>query len=312
MKVRLGIFDQYAETLLEIKNLYGRSTLYLELKDAGGNFEEFNPNWVHLRVIRWEEGQSYDYSRPDSFPTQMLKIDPKTETVLQMEQRIAEMLDIPLESLIVLLRHERAYNNSVATEIYNMDWRRDKLIGDVSKLEHGKVLYCELGVQGQQLTAYSWHQEFQLESERITVSINDIANDLEGLLYNIKISLRKHDPVRKLKEEVGKRFNLDTNEFYLVRHSNDKEIKVLSQSLFDAGLTSHAQVKVVLGTPSLEGAFQVKLSAVRLTDDCTDRGNQLFTVSQVGELVVNPDDTGLQFREKALALYVAMQDDSAS
>ena len=228
MKVRLGIFDQYAETLLEIKNLYGRSTLYLELKDADGNFEEFNPNWVHLRVIRWEEGQSYDYSRPDSFPTQMLKIDPKTETVLQMEQRIAEMLDIPLESLIVLLRHERAYNNSVATEIYNMDWRRDKLIGDVSKLEHGKVLYCELGVQGQQLTAYSWHQEFQLESERITVSINDIANDLEGLLYNIKISLRKHDPVRRLKEEVGKRFNLDMNEFYLVRHSNDKEIKVLS------------------------------------------------------------------------------------
>ena len=148
MKVRLGIFDQYADTLLEIKNLYGRSTLYLELKDADGNFEEFNPNWVHLRIIRWEEGQSYDYSRPDSFPTQMLKIDPKTETVLQMEQRIAEMLDIPLESLIVLLRHERAYNSSVATEVYNMDWRRDKLIGDVSKLEHGKVLYCELGEQG--------------------------------------------------------------------------------------------------------------------------------------------------------------------
>lgn len=71
--------------MLEIKNLYGRSTLYLELKDADGNFEEFNPNWVHLRIIRWEEGQSYDYSRPDSFPTQMLKIDPKTETVLQME-----------------------------------------------------------------------------------------------------------------------------------------------------------------------------------------------------------------------------------
>ena len=83
------------------------------------------------------------------------------------------------------------------------------------------------------------------------------------------------------------------NEFYLVRHSNDKEIKVLSQSLFDAGLTSHAQVKVVLGTPSLEGAFQVKLSAVRLTEECSDRGNQLFTVSQVGELVVSPDDTGL-------------------
>ena len=113
------------------------------------------------------------------------------------------------------------------------------------------------------------------------------------MLFNIKISLRKHDPVSKLKEEVGKRFNLEMNEFYLVRHSNDKEIKIMSESLFNSGLTSHAQIKVVLGTPSAEGAFQVKLSIVKLTDDCTDRGNQLFTVSQLGEISASPDETGL-------------------
>lgn len=81
MKVRLGVYDQYEQTLLEMKQLYGRSTLDLELKDNEGNFEEYNPNWLHLRVLKWEEGLNYDYSRPDSFPTEKIRIDPKKETV---------------------------------------------------------------------------------------------------------------------------------------------------------------------------------------------------------------------------------------
>ena len=38
MKVRLGVFDSYEQTLLETKALYGRSTLDLEFKDEAGNF----------------------------------------------------------------------------------------------------------------------------------------------------------------------------------------------------------------------------------------------------------------------------------
>jgi len=43
----------------------------------------------------------------------------------------------------------------------------------------------------------------------------------------------------------------------------------------------------------MEGAYQVKLSVVQLTDDCTDRGNQLFKASELGSLVLNPEETGL-------------------
>ena len=96
---------------------------------------------------------------------------------------------------------------------------------------------------------------------------------MEGLLFNIKISLKKADPVRRLKEEVSKRFNLEMNEFYLVRNTNDKEIKEMSTSLSAANLTSHSNIKIVLGAPSLEGGYKVKLSVVQLTDECTDRGN---------------------------------------
>ena len=68
--------------------------------------------------------------------------------------------------------------------------------------------------------------------------------------------------MRRLKEEVGKRFNLQLNEFYLVRNTNDKEIKEMATSLSAAGLTSHSMIKIVLGTPSLEGGYKVKLSVV--------------------------------------------------
>ena len=109
-----------------------------------------------------------------------------------------------------------------------MPWRKPKLIVDCSKFDHGKVLYCELGEHGAKFDTYKWQQEFSQEAEKITISINDVANDLEGLNYNIKISIKKSDTVRKLKEQIGKRFNLEENEFYLVRHSNDKEIKEVS------------------------------------------------------------------------------------
>ena len=174
-----------------------------------------------------------------------------------------------------------------------MEWRRSKIISEVSKLDHGKVLYCELGAHGSKLDEYAWHREFAEEAERISISVNDVANDLEGLKYNIKISMKRTDPIRVLKEQIGRRFNLELNEFYLVRHSNDKEIKEMSTTLAAAGLTSHAMVKVVLGTPSLEGAYKVKISVVSLTEDATDRGNQLFTCDFLGDMTAKPDETGL-------------------
>lgn len=71
-------------------------------------------------------------------------------------------------------------------------------------------------------------------------------------------------------------------------------------------------VKVVLGPPSLEGAYNVKLSSVALTDDATDKGNQIFTVKELGEITLIPEETGLQFKMSALALYNSLQEDGAA
>ena len=81
MRVRLAVFDSHEQALLEMKELCQSKVLDLELKDEEGNFEEYNSNWMHLRALKFEEGLSYDWSRPDSFPSEKIVIDPKQETV---------------------------------------------------------------------------------------------------------------------------------------------------------------------------------------------------------------------------------------
>ena len=145
MQVRLAVIDDYNAALMTLSNLNVRATLDLEFKDDEGNFEEYNVDWLHLKAAAYEDGMTYDFSQPDSFPTKIVKINKSTDKVSDLEKKLSEILDIPEAELIILLRHEKSYNNSISTEYYNMPWRKDKKISEVSKFEHGTVLYCEQG-----------------------------------------------------------------------------------------------------------------------------------------------------------------------
>ena len=144
MKVRLGVFDLYEAKLLELASFKGITTLDLEFKDEEGKFEEYDDKCLWLRVVKYEEGLNYDWSKPDSFPSINIKVFPKTEKVNQLEDTVAEALGIPVANLIIFLRNEHGYNSTVSTEYYNIEWRRNRIISEVSKtLTHGKVLFCE-------------------------------------------------------------------------------------------------------------------------------------------------------------------------
>lgn len=62
-----------------------------------------------------------------------------------MDIKIAEMFDIPPDRLIVLMRHEQIYNSTVRTELYNIDWRKPKKLEDLTRIDHGTILYVEEG-----------------------------------------------------------------------------------------------------------------------------------------------------------------------
>jgi hypothetical protein len=75
---------------------------------------------------------------------------------------------------------------------------------------------------------------------------------------------------------------LEMDDFHLVRNSNDKEIKEMERSLALLGISDYSLIDVKLGKPHLDGGYQVNMTLARLTDDCTDRGNVLFTSESIG------------------------------
>jgi hypothetical protein len=81
----------------------------------------------------------------DQLPTQIVRVNKKEDTVRDLEKKIAEIYDIEDESLVILLRHENIYNSAVRTELYNIDWRKEKKVEEASKLDHGTILYVEEG-----------------------------------------------------------------------------------------------------------------------------------------------------------------------
>lgn len=110
----------------------------------------------------------------------MIRVDQKQDTVKDLDQKLAEMFDIPEERLVIFLRHEHIYNNSIRTELYNIDWRKPKKIADASKLDHGCILYIEEGDPKQQFDLFNWHLEFNKEQERVIIHINDPKEDPEA------------------------------------------------------------------------------------------------------------------------------------
>lgn len=86
----------------------------------------------------------------------MIRVNKKEERVMDLEERISELYEIPVERLIILLRHESLYNNTVRSELYNIDWRREKKIEDASRLDHGQILYIEEGDPKGKLEQHMW------------------------------------------------------------------------------------------------------------------------------------------------------------
>jgi hypothetical protein len=111
--------------------------LSIETKKDDESFEYYDPNYLFVRVLKHVEEETYDFKILDKLPTQIMRVHKKNDKVADFEKRVAELFDIPQEKLLILIRHEHLYNSTVRSELYNMDWRREKSIDDASRLDHG-------------------------------------------------------------------------------------------------------------------------------------------------------------------------------
>lgn len=53
-----------------------------EIKKSEENFEVYNPDWAYLRVLKYVEGEAFDFRNIDKLPWQVLRVDKKRESVV--------------------------------------------------------------------------------------------------------------------------------------------------------------------------------------------------------------------------------------
>ena len=68
---------------MKFKNLW--SCLDLEFKNSQGTFEEYNTNWLYLKTLQYQPNNSFDFTKPGSYPTQVVKINTKDDKVADLE-----------------------------------------------------------------------------------------------------------------------------------------------------------------------------------------------------------------------------------
>ncbi len=63
MKAKLAIYDKF-DLQLHKMAFYNYMDLYIETKSSDeAEFEEYDPNWLFLRILKYVEDTKYDFSR---------------------------------------------------------------------------------------------------------------------------------------------------------------------------------------------------------------------------------------------------------
>lgn len=303
----MGVHDQHMVQLHKL-NFVNYLDLTPEIKTSESTFESYNPNWAYLRVLKYVEGEPFDYRVIDKMQWQVLRVDKKVETVAQLEERISGIFDIPVDKLVILLRHEHIYNNTVRSELYNMDWRKPKTIEEASRLDHGQVLFVEEGEPKGKLETFKWHQEFTKDQDRLSLLLNDPNTDPEATVFSIKIEVRKDNTLSELKQIVSEHVKLQPSEFVLKRYMVQREYKQMSAKLSELGLSNGNLIKVEKGKPHQDGVYEVNIKQVAIIGHSTlvpmpdsvsefdAPDSYLFNSTNLFKIKIAPDASALEFK----------------
>jgi hypothetical protein len=205
--------------------------------------------------VKWQPNSSFDFSKPEGYPTEMIKVHSRQTTVAMMEQQLADLFFIPVDRLVIELRHERGLQNIVTCEYFNMDWRKSKVVGDFGSLQHGVTLFVEENDPKGSFEEFRWKKEFDAEIEKITVSVNQ---NEDGEPMRIKVD--RNDTIKQLKAAVSERISLPVTEFYFVRKSTNQEVKDVNKTLAALGFTNGVNLRLVMGHAKNEGVYTVNIS----------------------------------------------------
>lgn len=114
----------------------------------------------------------------DRVPFHVVKIDQKNDKIKDLEQNVANILQIPLEKVNIFLRNEpKRQFDTLRIEYLNMDWMRQKklesmLTNNKDKFAHGTVLFVENNDQKTPFDKFDWYRAMMNYQDLYKLHIN--------------------------------------------------------------------------------------------------------------------------------------------
>ena len=89
--------------------------------------------------------------------------------------------------------------------------------------------------------------------------LNDPHNDPDALVFALRIKVRKDMTLKELKEQIADIIKLKPNEFVVKRYTATREYKTMDSTLAALGLSNGNLIKIEIGSPHLEGFYEVRI-----------------------------------------------------
>lgn len=168
------------------------TVLIIETKQDEEAFEEYDPDWLFMRVVKFDpslpEGIDQSTFQHVQSAAIVVKVHRRQDTIRDLEERIAEVTGLPQDKTVIILRHEAFVSakvgsaTSVRSEVYNLAWRKSKLVEEGPKLDSfstssesvcSGVFYVEEGDTKEKQDTFKWHREFNKAYDVINLSLSN-------------------------------------------------------------------------------------------------------------------------------------------
>lgn len=242
--------NAYDMTVLE-HNFHSYFELKIEIREEGAEFLEWNENWVYVRPWTWEmfkalrqaednvdlSGESEESKEAlenltiniydlEIAQCGLVRLDMGTDTIADLEEKVAEHTSIPATRLIIMMRNEPVMSGGeVLCDHYNMEWARGKKLNEMrKKLVNGNLLFVEEGDASdpQYFNKLYWQNAMKNEGGLMKLHINTSAifgDDNQIADSAIQISIGKTKSLAVLKAMISKKISIPVEEFTIRRNN---------------------------------------------------------------------------------------------
>ena len=144
---------------------------------------------------------SLDLKELAQYPYELIKIDIKNDKISNLESVISQQTSIPIDKLVIIIRHEPILIGDIRIEYFNYDKKQfglDKKLSEVkTKLTHGQILFIEQ--QSEPEVPYeqlNWYKIMSNEVNLINLYINTTSLTPEQLESSLQIKIAKNNTLK--------------------------------------------------------------------------------------------------------------------